>query len=149
MLFDVSYFPVATTFLFVFAIIFGLLTSINREPIFKNSKVNAAIAAVFAIFSASYQPLVDALKTYIPLASIALIVLFFLILIKRHFGSGDANKLPLTITLAVFLLLAGVFWNDISHFLPVSVDPASALWIIGIIVILMIFWAAYKHEQPK
>jgi hypothetical protein len=145
MLLDSSMFPVATTFLFIFAIVFGLLTSM-AEKIFKNQKVNAVIAAVFGIFSASYAPLVEALQKYIPFAAALLIVVFFVVFIKRTLGhhGGSADKLPMMITLALLLLLIGAFWSSISYMLPVGIDPTTALWSIGIIIILLILWGTYK-----
>ena len=131
MLLDSSMFPVATTFLFIFAIVFGLLTSM-AEKIFKNQKVNAVIAAVFGIFSASYAPLVETLQKYIPFAAALLIVVFFVVFIKRTLGhhGGSTDKLPMMITLALLLLLIGAFWSSISYMLPVGIDPTTALWSI-------------------
>ncbi len=148
---DAAMLPVATTFLFVFALVFGLLTSLGEQKFFKNNKVNAAIAAVFGIFSATYAPLVEILQQYIPIAALLLIVVFFIAFVKKSLGGkggSSGDKLPMMVTLAMLLLIIGVFWNDIARFLPVSVDSTVALWVIGIIVILMIFWGAYKHSPP-
>ena len=149
MILDTTMLPLATTFLFIFAIVFGLLTSVKEDRFFKNNKVNAAIAAVFGIFSASYEPLVQIMQQYIPIVSLLLIVVFFIVFIKKTFGhksESSSDKLPRLVTLAMLLLLIGVFWNDVAHYLPVAVDPTAALWIIGLVIIVMIFWAAYTHK---
>jgi len=144
---DMALMPIAATFLFVFAVVFGLLTSVRDEKLFKNSKVNAAIAAVFAIFAASYEPLVTIMQQLIPLASIVLIVIFLLVFIKKSFGGHKAggDMLPRVVTLAVLLLLIGVFWQNIERVIPLSIDPTMVLWIIGIMIVVMIFWAVHKH----
>lgn len=145
---DTALMPFMATFIFIFAIVLGLLTS---TAIFKNKQVNVAIAFVFAVFAASYAPLVQGLQDYIPIAVIIFIVLFFVVLIKKAVaGSGqDKDYVLPAISLVILLVLLGVFWDELQYFLPIGLDPMSALWLIGTAIVVIILLLAYKHGKAK
>lgn len=145
---DPAIIPFISTFLFVFAVVFGLLTIAKGKegPLF-NTRVNAIIALVFAAFSASYEPLVTALQQFIPFAAALLLVLFFFVFLKRIFGGekGKFDALPFVIVIGFLLLLIGIFWGDIG-FSVFGLSPTNVLWLIGIAIVISIFYAAYKHS---
>ena len=67
--------PFFAAFLFVFAVVYGALFA---AKVFEKPKsINIVIALAFAIFAASYKPLVDTLYNFLPIAAIFLIIIFF------------------------------------------------------------------------
>lgn len=147
---DPTILPLLSTFLFVFAVVFGLLSIAKGKDdkvLFKNS-VNVIIAIVFAAFAASYEPLVTALQQLIPLAAALLLVLFFFVFLKRLFGSKEGQKfdaLPFLVVIGFLLLLLGIFWDSLGLSVP-GISSSNMMWLIGIIIVIMIFFAAYKHS---
>lgn len=136
-----------TSFLFVFAIIFGLLVYIK---IFEKSRgAIAAIAAVIAFSSAIYWPIAVMIYTILPFASIILVILFFIVFIKKVFRPEEKERgkpfdpWPLVISLVIFLLLIGIFWENIATFFNIS-ESMNILWLIGIFVIILIFYLFYR-----
>jgi hypothetical protein len=139
-----AYAPFFTTFLFIFAIVYGVLGSAG---LFKDKNVNAVIALAFALFASAYQPLVTGLQQFLPIAAGLIVVLFFVLLIKKVAGDGAGkDAMPTIIALGLGLLLVGLLWNDISRFLPTGFSPDNALWVIAFVVIVAIFWAIHKHS---
>jgi len=143
--------PYVAAFFFVFAIVLGLLESANLFN--KNKRVNAVIAAVFGIFSAMYEPFVAGMQTYLPIAAGILIIIFFVVLLKKLFGgkkdgSGKSShdSLPMVVVLISLLLVLISQWDLVKNFLPASWDATAVGWILAIIVILIVFWAVYKHK---
>ena len=141
--------PFISTFLFVFALIFGLL-SYSKIGEF-NKKVNALLALAIAGFSVMYEPLVLGMQQYMPIAAAVLIVVFFFSLLKKIFGKKEGDKagdtVPLIITLAVLLLLMVAFGQNLTSFLPAGMDPQSVLWGVGIIIAVLFFWLIYKTKE--
>lgn len=151
MVFESEFLPQITSFLFVFALIYALLI---YSKLFTESKNAAAVLSiVIAFFSVMYSPLVVFLQSIIPIAALILVFLFFLVLIKRLVieKEGVKDALPIVVILAIFLLLVGVLWNEIALTIP-GLSSENLLWIIGIIIIILIFFAAYSHkprEEPQ
>lgn len=146
---DPSLVPLLSTFLFVFAVVFGLLTMKRKGDGLFNEKVNAIIALVFAAFSASYEPLVSGLQQFIPLASVALIGLFLLVFLKRAIEGKDSgkDKLPFMFVIAVLLASLAFLWDAIG-FSAFGLSSSNMLWIIGIVLVIIIIYAAYKTPPP-
>ena len=156
---DPSLMPFATTFLFVFAVVYALL---NYSGIFIHRdkdgnpkgeiprKVYALIAIVFAAFSATYEPLVTGLQQYIPYAAAVLILLFLVVFAKKIFGGKKDNQhfdaFATIFALGVMLLIVGIFWDQITRYLPSDFQSFNILWIIGVVVIIAIFYAVHKHK---
>lgn len=148
---DPAMLPFVSTFLFVFALIFGLL-SYSKIGEF-DKRVNALLALAIAGFSVMYEPLVLGLQQYMPIAAALLIIVFFFALLKKIFGKkeGDTagDTVPLIITLAVLLLLMVAFGQSLTSFLPAGTDPQSVLWAVGIIIAVLFFWLIYKTKETK
>jgi divalent metal cation (Fe/Co/Zn/Cd) transporter len=149
-LFDSSMIPFVSTFLFVFAVVYGLL---SVAKIIKGPRVNAVIAFAIAGLSATQQVLVDAMQTImLPFAAV-LVVLFIIVLIKKIIFGDDKGKkkdiFPIVVTLALLLIVVGVFWNSIAAYLPAGMDSTTVLWIVGIVIVIAIFVGVYKYEPNK
>ena len=147
---DMILLPQVGAFLFVFAIVLGLLTT---AKIFENKRVNAAIAIVFGLFSAIYEPFVSGIQAYLPLAAAILVVIFFFVLVKRLFGEKKEGQkydaVPLSVALMALLLVLISQWNLLKNFLPAGIDATNFGWGLGIVLVLMILWIVYKHNQPQ
>lgn len=139
-----AWLPFITTFMFVFAIIYALLL---KAKVIEYKNANIIIAAAIALFASLYQPLVDALQVFLPIAAIILVILFFIVFVKSLIG-GDEDSIPLLAVLVIALLLLGVFWGNIIALFPMPLWLASdaIIWIIGIVIILLIFLVVYKHK---
>ena len=138
--------PFASTFLFIFAVTFAMLSYAN---VLKSRAASAVIAAVIAFFAATYAPLVAFMSGFLPLAAGALVVLFFIVFIRdvlfKGKGGKAADPVPAAIGLALMLLALGVFWPKLMQtYGIVGIAAENAVYIIAIIAIIVIFWAAYK-----
>lgn len=148
-LIDTTMLPYVSTFLLVFALIFGLL-SYSKVGEF-GKKVNALLALAIAGFSVLYEPLVSGLQQYMPIAAAVLIIVFFFALLKKIFGKKEGQQggdtVPLIVVLAILLLLMAVFGQRLGNFLPTGVDVQGALWVVGIIIVVLFFWLIYKTKE--
>lgn len=143
---DPSMTPFVSTFLFVFAVVFGLLVY-SKVGNF-DRKVNAIIALAIALFSTLYEPLVASLQEFMPLAVVLLIVLFFVIFLKKIVTPKEKeDAFPLAAALAILLLLFGVLGDKITRYIPVSIDPITFAWIAGILLVVLFFVAIYQQKQ--
>ncbi len=144
-LIDPAVVPYVSTFLFVFALIFGLL-SYSKIGDF-NKRVNAMLALAIAGFSVLYEPLVVTLSQYIPIAASLLIIIFFLALVKKIFEGKEGSKkdyFPLIAVIAILFLLLIAFADIFLAFLPGNFDPSVVLWVIGLVFVVLFFWLIYK-----
>lgn len=150
--FDPTLTPFALAFIFTFAMVFGVLSSAKALE-FKKS-VNVMIAAVFAAFSAAYEPFVALLQEIMPIAAAFLIILFFIVFLKNIFGgkgkegkSGEkADLFPIGISIALLLVVLGVMGDRVAPYLPAGVDVENIFWLTGILIILLLLWIGYKKE---
>lgn len=140
--------PNVGAFLLVFAIVLGLLTN---AKLFTNKNVSVAIAAAFGLFSAIYDPFVAGVQAYLPLAATLLVGVFFIVLLKKLFFGDEKNKkrdvFPLSIAIASLLIIIGTQWNRLQGFVPAAIDASTALWIVGIALVILIFGMAYSHNK--
>ncbi len=146
---DIIFLPYIAAFLFVFAIVLGLLTSAKMF----NKNINAALAAVFGIFSAMYEPFVTGVQTYLPIAAGVLIIVFFFVLVKKLFGEkkdaagkSEHDSLPMMVVLISLLIVLISQWDRVKNLLPAGWDVTNIGWGLAIAVILIVFWAVYKHK---
>ena len=146
-----SYLPEVATFLFVFALVFGLL---SKAGTFKDKRINGIIAAVIGMFSLTSAELVSIMGRFMPLAAGVLVLLAIIMFVKDAFSSkkkGDNNNvdmLPTAVVLATGLGLLGVFWDDIASYIPLEYRDAG-LWLIGIAIAVMILYVSYRHNSGR
>src|SRR3989344_27527 len=116
---DPATLPFVSTFLFVFAVVFGLLTYSKVGGFDK--RVSGAIAAAIGLFSMAYEPLVTSLTQYMPIAVGLLVILFFVAFIQKVLGGGGETKkdtFPIIIALGISLVLLGMFSDRLAFYLP-------------------------------
>ena len=141
---DPTLLPTIGAFIFVFAMVFGLLSYVKKF----NSAVNLVIAGAFGFFAVLYEPLVSGLMTFVPIAAIIFAALFFFLILKEVFKGKEGSKtetFPLLVALALLLLVLGILWPTIG-FEVAGISSTNILWIIGVVIVIVIFYAAYKHE---
>jgi len=138
----IEYIPQATSFLFVFAVVYALL---HESGVIKLKNANVIIAAVFGIFAAMYKPFTEIMQVFMPLAAVVFIMVFFLLVIRRVFKGESRDALPSAAGLVIMLILVGVFWNQLASYVPFYIGTENLLYIIGIIIIAFIFYAVYSH----
>lgn len=134
--------PFIATFLFIFAVVYAMLV---KSGVIDIKGANIAIAAVIGFFAASFPPLTQALQSILPAAAIILVIVFLLFLGKNLVGDKQEDTLPTLAVLAISLVLLAVLWNRIAPIVPLPIDSNSMLWIIGVVIVILIF--AVVHRQ--
>ncbi|MBI3190279.1 hypothetical protein HYZ41_01095 [archaeon] len=153
---DPAVVPYLSTFLLVFATVFGLLTIANigsnkeKGTPGIGKKVNAMIALAVALFSLTYEPLVVNLNTYIPYVVILLLALFLIVFVKKIFegkeGKGH-DTLPIVAAIAMLLIVMTVVGDRFAALAPEGTNPETLMWIAGIVFVILFFAAIYKHSS--
>ncbi len=139
---DPTLLPFVAAFLFVFAVVFGALS--YAKVLGDQRKVNVLIALAFAIFAVLFEPFVFGLQAVLPFAVIGIIIVFFLLFLKKAFGGNTKDAVPIVVSLAIALLLLGIFWDQFGFSLP-GISSTNVLWLIIIIIVVLIFYIAYKQ----
>jgi hypothetical protein len=131
-------------FLFMLAIVYGAL---DVAGVFKNKRVNALIAAVFAFFTLTYSPAIEFINQIMPIAIIFFVVFFFLGFMIKVAKKGVEKDFTLLIIILglTLLLFATQGPNVINNFLPGFEEQASNIMVISAIVFIgVILLAAYR-----
>ena len=141
----------ATSFVFMFAVVFALL--VYSGMFGKKNKEGAVverapkgpimvISAVIAFVSAIYTPFAAFLQQIIPIASILLVIIFFLVFMQQIIKKeGKGDPWPAMVGMAAFLLVLGAAWPSVQSYLTsTGLSPETILWAIGITVVLLIFY---------
>ena len=145
--------PYVATFLFIFGVVFGLLSYAGtggdekKNKLSFGTRVNAIIALAFAIFSLFYPPLVTGLQQFLPIAVIILLVLFFIVFLKRIFDKEKGDSLPIMVSMGIMLVVLTIAGDELlGSILPSGFDLNNVMWIVGVVLVIMFFWAAYNHK---
>ena len=147
MAFDLGLITFVLPFLFMLAIAYGALDLAN---IFKKRQVNVIIALVISFFAVVNIEVVEFIIAAMPYMAMLFIVLFFVKFVLSFFKSKDGEKKDYTLILVILLLL-GVFMASqgtelIKDWMPMGspLTEENIIWLIGIVVIIAILYAAYK-----
>lgn len=151
-------------FFFVLAVVYGMLSIAN---IFKNNKtggsmksVNFIIALVFAFFAAGYQPFVSFFLANFGLVLWAFIIIFFIAFVLEAIGLRGKHRIekgkedvPIMMGGVIILLLATIGFSYMSEFDIPIVGTENFMMIVGIILLLLVFYYAYEfgrgQKQPQ
>jgi len=137
-------------FFLVLAIIYGAL---EVSKVFKNRAVNGIIAVVFAFFSIMNSQVVAFINSILPYAAGFFVVLFLIWIVLKPLrgggkegGKGTDPVLIIVILVLVMVILARMQTTDI---LPSSslLSNSNLIWIIGILIVAVILWKAYKMKN--
>ena len=131
-------------FFLVLAIVYGAL---EVSKVFDNKAVKGIIAAVFAFFAIMNAQVVSFINTILPYAAGFFVIIFLVWIVLKPLrgkgvGGGDATVLIVILILVLILLARLGSAGYIPGFSFLS-DP-NFLWLIGVIVVLVIIWKAYK-----
>jgi|GEM_PF-588273 len=145
-------------FLFVLAVIYGMLTIAN---IFKTRSggsmrsVNFIIALVFAFLAAGYQPFVSFFFANFGIILWAFIILFFIAFILEAIGlrrkkvPPGKEHIPIFTVAIIILILAASGFAYISELEIPVIGTENFLIILGLILILILFYYAYEHGRAN
>lgn len=138
-----SFFEFALPFFLVLVLVYGAL---HMADVFKNKGVIAIISLIIAFFSISYAPLISLIWAIFPYVAIFLIAFFFLGFIISFFRKQAAKDWPLiAIVCGLLLLLGARFGSSMIEFSYFPISSTNFLMIIGLVILIVIFYAAYKH----
>ncbi len=136
-------------FLFVLAVVFGVLEIAN---VFRNRPVNMIISLVIAFFAATYQPFTSVLWNYLPTITWFFVAMFFIAFSMEIVGLGkkgalrsegaEARVIVLGLIIVVFITI-GVNYIESLPFIS-FIGAGNALFIIALVLLFMIFFAAFK-----
>jgi len=136
-------------FLFVLAITYGLLSIVN---IFKSKPVNLIISLVFAFFAAGYSPFVNFFFLNFGLILWTFVGLFFVAFIMEAIGLRGRKKVPrgkenlvMIIVTIVIIFLAAAGFKYIENFDVPVVGTDNFLIILGLVLLLVIFYYAFEY----
>lgn len=136
-------------FLFVLAVVFGVL---RISKAFRgNAAVEVIISLVIAFFAATYSPFTSMLFSILPTVTMFFIAMFFIVFVLEIVGvrgrrGGDylSNILIYGILILILFTIVANHSNLIPNLGIIS--PEDLALGIGIILILSIFWAAFKIQ---
>ncbi len=130
---------------FVLAIVYGALEF--GSPI-KNKSANILISVIIAFVAATSAEVVQLVIDVLPYAAIFFIIVFFLGFIKKSFKDHEKDyTLIVIIAGLVLIFMASQGMDILNAFLPYSfpITTENFLLIIGIVIIIAIFYATYKN----
>lgn len=135
-------------FLFAFAIVYGAL---DVSGVFKSRRINALLGLTLAFFAVSSQEVLNIIHAYLPYAAIVFIVVFFLSFIFSPFKEDKKEKdftLIIVIIALAFLFMAGAGYGTIQNMFPsYTVDLENFMYGGGLILLIMLIYAAYKRGK--
>lgn len=140
-------------FLFSIAVIFGVLEITN---IFRNRAVNLVIALTLSFFAMSNSYFVNLLWNYFGNIAMFFIVMFLIAFVFEIFGvrkkgqpSGPDSMIINGAVLFV-LLSVGFMYTDMIPTIPFIGGGENVLLLVAVILVLAIFWTAYRlGSAPK
>lgn len=145
-IFGLLSFEILLPFLLVLAVVYGAL---GFSDVFKNRGVNAVISLVFAFFAIMNYQVVQFINQILPYAAGFFVVIFLVwIVLKPLRGDKkEGRKIdPVAlIVILVLILIAFASLGSADYFPQLGfLQSENFLWGIGIIVVLVIIWKAYK-----
>ena len=148
-LFPREFLEFALPFFFILAVVYG---SLEFTEVFKNRGARAIISVVIAFVSISYPPVSAFIYQFLPVLAVFFLVFFLLGFILSIFKKAEKPDAPaIAMIFAILLIvLAGTWYNLMSSLSGFGISFASAsniLWLIGILILIVIFYAAYKIEK--
>lgn len=133
-------------FLFVLAIIFGVL---ELTGIFRNRAVNFLVALSISFFTITNASFVNMLWSQFGNITSFFIIMFFIAFVLEIFGLRGKDKAKdddIIIYGAILLILFsfGFVYSNLIPSIPYIGGGSNFIVLIAIILILVIFWRAFK-----
>ncbi|MFH1431842.1 MAG: hypothetical protein ABIG84_01370 [archaeon] len=141
-------------FLLITAITYAIFNYVKakaekkKEDFVLNDKAIGIVSVIIGLFATNHKPLRDMLFKWMPFFIILLIILFLILLFLKLFESESKDYLPLMILLIIILVTLGAYGTDnISRAL--GMDSENIMWSVGVILFLLILWAAYQQHNKE
>jgi len=137
---------IAIPFLFVFAIVFGVLELTLKGW---SKSVKAVIALALALFSIGYSPFTAFLWAQMGNITVFFMIMFLIAFLTEIIGwkkiDNPAEKMVTTTVVLLILLSIGWMVMDTMSFnIPIIGGPNDLMLLIGIFIIIAMFSAAFK-----
>jgi hypothetical protein len=136
-------------FLFVLAVVYGAL---EVSDIFKKSQVKLIISLCFALVAMTTGFITEFIMGILPYAILAFIAIFFVGFALSFFKGkkeGERDYTLMAIVLILFLLFVANYGiGYLSAYMP-SLSGGDLATGVGILVLLLVFYAAYKGWGGK
>jgi len=137
----------AIPFFFILAIVYG---AIEVSGVFDNKRVGIIISVVIAFFTLTYEPLTLFINQMLPYAAIFFVIVFFLAFIFRPLKGEGGGKRDYTLIVVagglILLFLANYGYDALKELIP-QFTNIDFLMAVGIVILIMVFYAAYKREK--
>ena len=132
----------ALPFFFILAIVYGAL---EVSGVFKNKAVIAIISLVIAFFTISSDAAVSFIYDVLPFAIIVFIIVFLLGFIFSLFKGEKKDYSLFAVVCALgIVFVANQGYDMINAIIPASIGAENFIAIVGVIFIVVIFYAVYK-----
>jgi len=135
-------------FFLVLAIVYGAL---EVSKVFKNRAVKGIIAVVFAFFSVTNTQVVSFINSILPYAAGFFVVIFLIwIVLKPIRGEKKEGEKrrgdPVLVIIVLGLVLIILARLQSTNYFPSSsiLSNENLIWIIGIIIVAVVLYKAYK-----
>ncbi len=128
-------------FLLVLAVAYGGMESAN---IFKNKAIKAVVAVVIAFFGVSSYSMVQFINSILPYIAVIFLLVFIVGFAKKSLSGSEKDNTMIIVMMVLFLLLVGSFANAGGGL--GLVQYTEFLWLIGVVIVLAIIFAAYKMK---
>jgi hypothetical protein len=130
-------------FALLLAVVYGAL---ETSGIFRNKALKAVVSVVIAFFGVANYSVVQFLNSVLPFVAIIFLLVFIVGFAKKSLSGSEKDNTLIIIIIALILLLIGSFMNSDSGF--GFTQNTDLVWLIGIVLILAIIFAAYKMKGP-
>ncbi len=134
-------------FFFTLAVTYGAL----QMSKVMGSKPNMLVAIVLGFFAVSNQAVVDWVNAVLPYAAIFFVVVFFLGFLFSVISKKAEEKdytLIIIVAALILLFLAGQGWELVQDYVPNGkfLDAENFAFLAGLILVILILFAAYRRE---
>ena len=131
-------------FLLILAISYGALESVGM---FRNRAIKAIIAVVVAFFGIANITLVQTINSFLPYVAVIFILVFIIGFAKKSLSGGGKDNTLIIVIIVLGLLLVASFANAQGGF--GMLQYTEFLWLIALVSILVIIYAAYKMSDRQ
>ena len=128
-------------FMLVLAVSYGAL---ETAGMFRNRAIKAIIAVVVAFFAMTNYMIVQTINSMLPYVAIIFLLVFIVGFAKRSLSGSEKDNTMIIIMMVLLMLLVASISNSYGGF--GLYQYTEFLWLIGVVFVLAILFAAYKMK---
>ena len=128
-------------FMLVLAVSYGAL---ETAGMFRNRAIKAIIAVVVAFFAMTNYMIVQTINSMLPYVAIIFLLVFIVGFAKRSLSGSEKDNTMIIIMMVLLMLLVASISNSYGGF--GLYQYTEFLWLIGVVLVLAILFAAYKMK---